>query len=603
MSQKAYKISDTCHFFQSSCQSGVVRAILSHMKALGKTGVLLAVPAALMIIGLVIYLSKRGHNRSTFESQRLVELLRSLNPTSQGKSESFDSLHLAVRSQGLLLKRIRVGPGHWESQVHEAMGSVDIEGFDSVTLCFGHNSQRAETPLKSRRSYQTDMGVKGFRFQYQGQAIDYCGLTSISTNRTPWKMLTVLSKSTGVSPESMNTRELQLTVYDNLQYHVNWRDGVVKEMYRGNQLVPLDDINKKNLHSMVDRLAGWLVNNTNPTTGKMQYKYWPSSGRFSDANNMIRQFMATYALQRWGDRQGDNSLKSLALDNLAYNLQQFYKEAEGVGFIEFQQKRKLGAAGLAALSIYKSSQPERFRRQYRGLMKAIEGQWQRNGSFRTFILQERNDLHNFYPGEALFYWAHVIENQPQSHLLKKFMKSAGYYMKWHMKNRNPAFVPWHTQAYYRVWKINKSKFLKNSIFKMNDWLVESMQGLEENEGYSHPDFQGRFYYPKGGFGPPHASATGVYLEGLIDAWELAKDTGDKVRQEQYRRALLKGLRHAMQLEFRDDLDMYYISNRKAALGGLRTKVYDNEIRMDNIQHNLLAFFKILDRFDESDYSF
>ena len=550
------------------------------------------------LTGFVIWEISSGG--STPQSRQLVELLEKAGVP----ENNYRSLHLSLRKKGSLVRRIEVGGSNWKSQVHEAMGEIDPElSFDVVTLCFGFNAMRGKTPLRNKRSYQTDMGVKGFRFQYGQASLDYCGLQSIVTNRTPWKMLTVLSKKTGVSPRQMNTSDLKLSVYETLQYFVDWNKGSVQEMYRGNQLVPITEISRQSLEEMAERSAGWLINNTDTNTGKMQYKYWPSSGRFSDANNMIRQFMATYALQMWAARKDDDDLRKLAVDNLDYNLRQFYKESDGVGYIEFREKRKLGAAGLAALSIYKSSGRGKFKKQYNKIMKAIEGQWQSSGEFRTFILQERNDLHNFYPGEAMFHWAHVIEDNPKSPLLRKFMKSARYYMKWHLENRNPAFVPWHTQAWYRVWKLNKDDFLKDNIFVMNDWLVENMQDLEESQGYSSPDFYGRFYYPKGGFGPPHASATGVYLEGLIDAWELAKVTGDKGRQERYRKSILKGIRHAMQLEFKDDLDMFYISNRKAVLGGLRTKAYDNEIRMDNIQHNLLAFFKILDRFEDKDFTF
>ena len=40
----------------------------------------------------------------------------------------------------------------------------------------------------------------------------------------------------------------------------------------------------------------------------------------------------------------------------------------------------------------------------------------------------------------------------------------------------------------------------------------------------------------------------------------------------------------MQLEFADDIDMFYIPDRTAVRGGLRTAVYNNEIRVDNVQH-------------------
>ena len=57
----------------------------------------------------------------------------------------------------------------------------------------------------------------------------------------------------------------------------------------------------------------------------------------------------------------------------------------------------------------------------------------------------------------------------------------------------------------------------------------------------------------------------------------------------------------MQLEFRDDVDMFYISRRDKVRGGLRTTVYDNEIRVDNVQHGLMAALEILDTFEANDF--
>ena len=113
--------------------------------------------------------------------------------------------------------------------------------------------------------------------------------------------------------------------------------------------------------------------------------------------------------------------------------------------------------------------------------------------------------------------------------------------------------------------------------------------------------QGRFYDPTRPFGPPHASSTGVYLEGLIDAHQMAKAVGDSGRQEKYRRSIIRGLRSVMQLTFLDDVDLYYVHQKDKVLGGVRETVYDNEIRVDNIQHNLMGILKILRDFESDDY--
>src|SRR5690606_16457978 len=141
-------------------------------------------------------------------------------------------------------------------------------------------------------------------------------------------------------------------------------------------------------------------------------------------------------------------------------------------------------------------------------------------------------------------------------------------------------IPWHTQAYYNLWKDTQSDELRDWVFQMNDWLVDVMQ-THSRVGYD--DTIGRFYSPRHRFGVPHASSTGVYLEGLIDAFAMARKIGDKHHEEKYRKSIVLGLRSSMQLQFQDDIDMFYSPFKERLRGGMRTTVYENEIRVDNIQ--------------------
>ncbi|MFS1704245.1 hypothetical protein [Alteromonas sp. AMM-1] len=541
-------------------------------------------------------------NPPTLE-QRVVMSLEDYFTEGPGASTPVTSLQLYGRLNGKLVAEatIKHNAG-WRELLSDGIAALEGKAFGELTLCFGYNYTLTPMPLKSPSSYQTAIGVKGVEFHYEDKSINYCGLKAISLNQAPWRILTHFAKTINVSLSQLNTTDIPFYTYDNHQFYFDMATNTATPLYRGNELVSYDDISQSSVQAMSERLARWLLNNTNENTGETTYKFWPSPNTFSTSNNMIRQFMASYAMQVWANTTQAPPASELAHKNLQFNLNTYYKTDGDIGYIEYSRKRKLGAAGLAALSILTSTRANEFSVPFDGLVKAIDEQWQPNGAFRTFIRQERNDLHNFYPGEAMFFWAHWLEKQPDDARLQQFLTSAHYYMDWHFANRNPAFVPWHTQAYYKVWQQTGDAFLQSSIFTMNDWLIEKLQLMEERDGFDYPDFAGRFYYPKGGYGPPHASATGVYLEGLADAWALAKAINDTQRQEAYRQAIIKGIRHAMQLEFANDIDMYYVRNKKAALGGLRSRVYDNEIRMDNVQHNLLALLKILQRFDEADYS-
>jgi hypothetical protein len=63
------------------------------------------------------------------------------------------------------------------------------------------------------------------------------------------------------------------------------------------------------------------------------------------------------------------------------------------------------------------------------------------------------------------------------------------------------------------------------------------------------------------------------------------------------------MRSLLQLQFVDDVDLYYIpeSERRYVRGGLRTTVYNNEIRIDNVQHPLMGILKVLRTFEDDDY--
>jgi hypothetical protein len=219
---------------------------------------------------------------------------------------------------------------------------------------------------------------------------------------------------------------------------------------------------------------------------------------------------------------------------------------------------------------------------------------QPDGSFKTFYGSDQNDNQNFYPGEALLLWSTVYAQDRTPELLDRIMRAFKYYRTWHRDNKNPAFIPWHTQAYFRTWQVTKDKELADFIFEMNDWLLS----MQQWDGVEYPDMQGRFHDPdRPEYGPPHASSTGVYLEGLIDAYRLAIALDDKARQKSYKQAILRGLRSMMQQQFVDEVDMFYVSRRGPVEGGIRTNVYDNAIRVDNVQHPLMGIMRIMDQFD------
>lgn len=378
-------------------------------------------------------------------------------------------------------------------------------------------------------------------------------------------------------------------------------------MFRGNTVIPQKDVNKASVETLAVSLEDWLARQVRPD-GRMTYRYFPAKSKEDTGNNMIRQWMATIALNSTAHRRRDASMFDLAERNIRYNLSKFYREENGLGLIEYRGQSKLGAIALATLAIVTHPNRAAFATYEQAMLRTIDYLHQDTGEFHTFYKPKTRigQNQNFYPGETQLLWAHLYRENRDPKLLAKFMKSFEYYETWHLEgydkkgkpNRNPAFVPWHTQAYYMVWELTKDEGLRDFVFEMNDWLLS----MQQWESAPYPDVKGRFYDPRRRkFGVPHASSTGVYLEGLIDAFEMARKLGDKEREEKYRLAIARGLRSVMQLQFQDEIDMFYVQRRDSVRGGVRTTVVRDEIRVDNVQHNLLGIHKIMERFSAGDY--
>lgn len=268
----------------------------------------------------------------------------------------------------------------------------------------------------------------------------------------------------------------------------------------------------------------------------------------------------------------------------------------------YDGKVKLGAIALAALTILEWGDaeasenasplvPAAYAEIFSSLCNTIDYLWQADGSFHTFYQpSDRNDNQNFYPGEALLFWASLYQRTQNADLLERCYTSFNYYRAWHRQQRNPAFIPWHSQAYALLYKATGDRQWLDFVFEMNDWLLP----MQQWDGARYADMQGRFYdanHPE--YGPPHASSTGVYLEGLADAYQLALQANETHRAQRYQRAIWRGLRSIRQLQFCDEVDLFYVSKPSPVQGGIRTTVYDNVIRIDNVQHGLMALLKLM----------
>jgi len=538
--------------------------------------------------------------------RRVAKLLSEHTATRQVGPAPEGPIYLTVRRDGHRLAETWQDGDNWRAQVATALerlraddASLD-EQADTVVICLPYGYE----PLRLRRKRQPlsniYRGARGLELQQGRTTVRHCPTEMLARNVSSERLVDDFRKAQELSEDEFY-EQASARSFEAHQLLVKLGDKpVVHRMLRGNTLVEMKDVNRAGVEGLAKAMTDWMVNSLQPD-GRMVYRYFPSRGDESRGNNMIRQYMASVCLVRLGNYHNDPKLAEMAERNLRYNFNHFFFRDGDIGLITFRNKSKLGAAALAALGVVEAPFREKLA-EYELPLRAMTRHMQNaDGSFQTFYKQERRDNQNFYPGETQLLWAVLYEQTGDPEILERIMRSFHYYRTWHLEgksergrpNRNPAFIPWHTQALVKVWMKTQDPKLAEFVFEMNDWLL----GVQEWDGARYPDSRGRFYDGNRPFGPPHASSTGVYLEGLIDAYRMAVALGDEERRHSYRRSILRGLRSLMQLQYRDDADMFYISKREAVYGGIRTTLYDNSIRVDNVQHGLMGILRILETFN------
>ncbi len=521
------------------------------------------------------------------------------------------AVYVAARNKARRRASTWTTRGTVEEALAEALERVKSElgatagEIDTLEIVLTH-SYRTIDPVAQRGQLTANIhrGVRGLELSQGEVVVRHSPTYAVSSNRSNRRLIELFQRKHSLSDDAMKT-QVSYRTFEADQLLVTLDPPRAHLLLRGNRLVPVEAVTQENVQELADLATTWLADNVHDD-GRMTYMYWPSAREEAPGkNNMIRQWMATNALNKAAAARDDQRLWDVVERNIEYGLREFYKEDDGLGVIEFGGKAKLGSMSLAAMAIFEHPKRAQWASQEAALRRSIDLLWNEDGSFTTFAFPPgRSDQQNYYPGETLLFWATVYQAEPDEALRERFMKSFEYYRNWHLEpaNRNPAFIPWHTQAYYMMWEETKDEQLRAFIFEMNDWLIDQMQQWEGD--VIHPDALGRFHNPKKKFGAPHASSTGVYLEGLIDALRLARAVGDRDREERYRVAIVRALRSVMQLQFVDEIDMFYVrpEDRRYVHGGIRTTIYDNSIRCDNVQHNLMGIIKILREFAPADYA-
>lgn len=393
---------------------------------------------------------------------------------------------------------------------------------------------------------------------------------------------------------------INLYVFDSEVFITSQYEEGVTSLYRGNKFqdfnVTVDDINKSFMLA-----KKWIINNVNED-GYFTYLYYPSSGIYpEDKNNMIRQFMASRLLAEFS--QEDESLIPKHRKNLDYILANWYNESDGKGYVYFRDGSKLGATGMLLRVIAASPLYDEYKEYAHKLYLSIKELQEETGELHAWIIApdreyDEDYLLTFYSGESILGVIELYETDPKEEYLETAILSQNFYIDRYIgeieKYYYPAYVPWHTQSLYKIYRVTGNMTYADSIFFLNDEVLK----IQNLNGVPYKDYEGRFYDPvHPEYGTPHSSSDGVYAEGIAYAYGLAKELNYTGREKFYYDRFMLASKNLIRLQF-DGVNMYYLTRPERVEGAIRSGVSNNVIRTDTTQHITDGYFVFLKFFYE-----
>jgi len=427
-----------------------------------------------------------------------------------------------------------------------------------------------------------ELGIHSIEILYDNTPTIFKESVAISDNYDLEYMLKRLCAKADLGPLCYMDDDVDIFRYDTLTF-MGERGSESIELYRYNLFINISDIDEECIYNSIQNGSMWYQNTIDPKTNRLEYLYYPSDDSYSNDTNDIRHIASIWALVKLRSFLNDSNISNVIYSSLDYFLS-FTQDFQEYSYILIDDEAKLASNAFLILSLLETPEyPQRdilIDRYAKGIL-SLQNQ---NGSFQTYFFSDKNTGIDYYPGEAMLSLITLYHETKNESYLHAVSDGFIYYKAYWRINKNTAFIPWHTQTYALLFDVTKEREVADFIFEMNDWIIENYQ--IKNSIYKDEIGGFPLYHP--------TFSTSVFLEGISDAYRIAVLLNDTIHIERYREALQLGTRFILQTQWTND-NSFYLENRTRALGGFKTSLTDNSIRIDNTQHAVMALMKIYDQ--------
>lgn len=366
------------------------------------------------------------------------------------------------------------------------------------------------------------------------------------------------------------------------------------ERYLKNDPAPeseiLTQVSEADLEQAMLSAADWLISAQEPS-GHFRYWYDPIRDEFSPPgdDSFHRQACAAYGLILAYEMSGNPRYLEGAQSSVEYLLRFRRSLAPDMVYFFDTEQADLGGAALPMLTMIKLREltgSTVYDLELKGLanfLLFLQSKYD-TGEFKsTYVDRGNYDIESelgwqsrISPGQAMLALAWMYRNFQDPIYKESIDRGLRFYSDeeyW----KQGAFLPWTISAFVSIHSETGDRRYADYATMLTDYLI-SWQNVDGGDAVF------------GSFGSFPSISSASYLEGLGDAVQLTKATGDTEREAFYRRRALMGYIWLLPLQYGSS-ELARLPTPRRALGGFAHSRNDPQIRIDYNQHGISALVR------------
>jgi len=453
-------------------------------------------------------------------------------------------------------------------------------GATRLVINIFHSPRAAKGRTPETLSREIEPGIHAIAVRRGTRRALFKETVPITSNYSLKRTLERLSEKAKLGKNGYRKGDARITVYETVTFTGD-RQGRLVELYRYNVLVRPEALTQQLLEERLQLAASWFQHNMNEETGLLKYQYNPARDRYSSNDNHIRRMASAWAMAKLANRFEDERLRAASAGMVEHYLGSTIPHEQGGRYLTVDGRSPIAFGAFLILAL--SELPDYPQRDglIRQLAQGIVNQQQPDGSFRTMV--GATDILrgiDFYPGEAMLALMRAYELLREAAYLESVERAFPFYRDYWRRNRNTAFVPWHSQVNLLLYQATQDPEVAAFTFELNDWIIDEYQIITPD----HLDELGGFAV--GSSGNPRNS-TSSYMEGIGAAYHLAMLIGDQPHMEKYGASIRLGVRFVLQTQYTPE-NAFYLKNPARAIGGFTQSLTRTFQRNDYTQHAVMA---------------